>query len=291
MKFIDPVVLAKLANIRLKAKYVVEGMLSGLHSSPYRGHSLEFAQHREYSYGDELRHIDWKVFGRSDKFFVKQFQDETNLRANVLLDASGSMNFASRGNITKLEYATYLSAAISYLLLRQEDAVALGVFDSELRFYIPPRNQLSHLSLLFDKLDSLVSGGETKIGDVLKNFSQHLKRRGLIIFISDLMSEPGEVLRALKYLRFRHHEIIVFQILDPQEVRFDYIGESNFIHLENKEELFVDSDTIRSEYKRLFNQFIDEYKIGFNKVGIDYNMITTNTPLELALGRCLTHRS
>ncbi|MCB4792416.1 MAG: DUF58 domain-containing protein [Elusimicrobia bacterium] len=291
MKFFDPVSLAKLANMHIRAKSVVEGLLSGLHNSPYKGHSLEFSQHREYSYGDELRHIDWKVFGRSDKFFIKQFQDETNLRGYILLDASGSMNFASSGHITKLDYAKFLAASLAYLFLHQEDSASLSAFDSGLRFYLPPRHQLSHLSVIFDKLEELSSGGETEIENVLKLFGQYLKKRGLIIFISDLLADPQNVLKALKYLRFRHHEIIVLQVLDPSEVKFPFLGDNLFIHLENEKEIFADADTLRAEYIKLFKQFLDEYKTGFRKADIDYYLITTDTPVEIALGQCLSNRS
>lgn len=290
MKYLDPVSLAKLSNMHIRAKSVVEGMLSGLHSSSLKGHSLEFAQHREYSYGDELRHIDWKVFGRSDKFFIKQFQDETNLRGYILLDASGSMNFASQDHISKLDYAKFLAASLAYLLLHQEDSASLSVFDDKIRYFLPPRHQLSHLSVIFEKLENLKSAGETEIENVLKEFGQHLKKRGLIVFISDLMSDPAEVMKALKYLRFRHHEIIVLQVLDPNELKFPYLGDNIFVHLENNKELYIDADSVRAEYIKLFQEFLAEYKIGFRQADIDYHLITTDTPVELALARCLSNR-
>ncbi len=293
MKLLHPVTLAKLSNLRLRVQRVVEGVLSGLHSSPYKGHSLEFSQHREYAYGDELRHIDWKVYGRSDRFFIKQFQDETNLRAYLLLDASGSMGYRSQGSpggLSKLDYASQLSAALAYLLLRQEDAVSLGVFDTSLRFFLPPRHQLSHFSLLCDKLETLAPGGETGIETVLKGFGRFMKRRGLVIVVSDLLADPAEVLKTLKFFRFRHHEVMVFHVLDPEEIGFHFSGEALFRHAENKEELFADADAIGEAYRGVFAKFLEEYKTGFRSAGIDYHLVTTDTPLETALARCMRGR-
>ena len=291
MKFLNPLTLAKLSNLKVHVRQVVEGSLSGLHSSPYKGHSLEFAQHREYSSGDELRHIDWKVFGRSDKFFVKQFQDETNLRAYIILDASGSMGFSSGKNPSKLQYAGTLCSALSYLLLNQGDAVSLGVFDTSLRFFIPPHHQLSHLTLLLDKLEGIAPGGETDIVGVLKGFGRFMKKRGLLIFVSDLLSDQENILKALKYFRFRHHEVIVIQVLDPEEIKFGYSGENIFVNMENKNSVFADNEEIGAEYRKLFKEFLSGYKTAFHGAGIDYSLVTTDTPPEQALERCLSKRN
>ncbi len=291
MKYLDSLTLAKLSKLKIHVRHVVEGLLSGLHSSPYKGHSLEFSQHREYSFGDELRHIDWKVFGRSDKFFVKQFQDETNLRAYIILDASGSMGFSSGSNPSKLEYSAKLCAALSYLLLNQEDAVSLGVFDSALRFFIPPHHQLSHLSLLTDKLENIKPGGETDIPAVLRGFGRFIKKRGLVIFVSDLLSDQENILKALKYYRFRHHEVIVLHVLDPREIDLGYTGENIFTHMEGNSSIFADNDEIAAEYRKLFGGFLSGYQSAFRQAGIDYNLITTDLPIETALERCLAKRS
>ncbi|MHB9154132.1 MAG: DUF58 domain-containing protein, partial [Endomicrobiales bacterium] len=189
MELLNPLTMARLSALELRARFVVEGMLAGLHSSPFRGHSLEFAQHREYAYGDELRHIDWKVYARSDKFFIKQFQEETNLRAYLLLDASGSMAFSSGGNMSKLGYGKLLAAALTYLLLRQDDAAGLGVFDTGLRHFVAPNHQLSHLSRVCETLEKASPGAETGIAAVLKDFGQHMRRRSLLLMISDLLDE------------------------------------------------------------------------------------------------------
>ena len=291
MKFLDSLTLAKLSSLKIRVRHVVEGLLSGLHSSPYKGHSLEFAQHREYSSGDELRHIDWKVFGRSDRFFVKQFQDETNLRAYIILDASGSMGFKSANNPSKLEYASSLCAALSYLLLNQEDAVSLGVFDAALRSFIPAHHQLSHLSLLLEKLEKLSPGGKTDIPGVLKGFGRFMKKRGLLIFVSDLLSDVEGVSNALKYFRYRHHEVMVLQVLDPEEINFGYSGENVFTHMEDGSSVFADAGEMGDEYRRLFSGFLSGYKTAFRQAGIDYNLVTTDMPVEKALERCLAKRS
>jgi len=287
MKFLDPLTLAKLSTLKIHVRQVVEGLLSGLHTSPYKGHSLEFAQHREYSFGDELRHIDWKVFGRSDKFFVKQFQDETNLRAYVILDASGSMGFSSGKNAPKLEYASRLCAALSYLLLNQEDAVSLSAFDTSMKFFIPPHHQLSHLTLLLDKLETLTPGGETDISGVLGDFGRFIRKRGLMIFVSDLLSDQEKVLSALKYFRYRHNEVIAIQVLDPQEISFGYSGENTFLNLEGGNSIFADTDSMGDEYRKLFGSFLAGYKLAFRRAGIQYNLVTTDMQLETALERCL----
>lgn len=291
MTLLNQNTMSRLASLELRARYVVEGLLSGLHASPWRGHSLEFAQHREYAYGDELRHIDWKVFGRSDRFFIKQFQDETNLRAHILLDASGSMGFSAGGRATKLDYAKQVCAALAYLLLHQEDACGVGIFDTSLKVVIPPHHQLSHLARLCAALEGAAGGGETAIAPALKEFGRHLKRRSLVILASDLMDEPEKILSALKMFRFRHHEVIVLQVLDPAELSFPYEGENVFEQMEGKGSLHADADMLSAEYRRLFTRFIGSYQSGFRQAGIDFHCLMTDVPLEKALIRLLERRS
>jgi uncharacterized protein (DUF58 family) len=291
MKFLDPRTLGKLQGLQLRVKYVVEGALAGLHSSSLKGHSLEFAQHREYAYGDELRHIDWKVFGRSDRLFIKQFQDETNLRAHLVLDASGSMSFSSPGRMTKLVYGTQITASLAYLLLHQGDAVGLGVFDEKLRFSLPPYHRLAHLATIFEKLEQVQAGGETGMESVLKYLGQHIKRRSLIVLVSDLLGDQAAIIKALKYFRFRHHEVIVLQVLDPDEIAFPYGGENTFLHLENNDRLYADCDEVADEYRTIVDAFISGYRHGFRQAGIDYHLLTTDMPLETALGKYLEKRN
>ncbi|MBU0952482.1 MAG: DUF58 domain-containing protein [Elusimicrobia bacterium] len=290
LKYLDPATLLKLGKLPLRAKYVVEGVISGMHKSPSKGYSLEFAQHREYSQGDELRHIDWKVFGRTDRFFVKQYEEETNLRAYILLDTSNSMAFKSENNIDKFTYGINLAACLSYLLLRQEDSVGLTVFDEKIGKFITPRAQFDQFSNIVKTLENISPSSTTGISKVLNEFSSHLKRRGLIMLISDLFDSPQEVIRSLKQLRFKHHDVVVFQLLDPQESNFDYSGPVIFEGLETPDSVQTETDDIHTQYKNLFDRFIDEYKTGFRSSGIDYYPIMTNTPIELALWSFLAGR-
>jgi uncharacterized protein (DUF58 family) len=287
MKYLDPVALAKMANLELKVRHVMEGVISGRHASPHKGHSLEFSQHREYSAGDELRHIDWKVFGRSDRFVVKQFQDETNLRAYLLLDASGSLQYASPGNISKLEYASYCAASLAYILLRQQDAAALGIFDTQIRSFLPPHHQLSHLPRLYGLLEKVQAGGETDLAAVLTGLGKHLRRRGLIVILSDLMGDQAGIIRALKYYRSRHHDVAVLHILDPHEIEFPFRGEHVFRDMESCAEVYADADEVGENYRTVFRQFVQEYEIGFRRSGIDYFTVSTATPVAASLNRCL----
>ncbi|OGS24482.1 MAG: hypothetical protein A2297_00730 [Elusimicrobia bacterium RIFOXYB2_FULL_48_7] len=290
LKYLDPATLLKLGKLPLRAKYVVEGLISGMHQSPSKGYSLEFAQHREYSPGDEIRHIDWKVFGRTDRFFVKQYEEETNLRAHILLDTSNSMAFKSGENIDKFTYGINLSACLAYLLLRQEDSVGLTVFDEKIGKFITPRAQFDQFSNIVNTLENIAPGSKTSISQVLNELSGHLKRRGLILIISDLYDLPGEVIRSLKQLRFKHHDVVVFQVLDPQEKKFDFTGPVIFESLEESDSIQTEADDIHDQYTGFFNKFIDEYKTGFRSSGIDYYPVTTDTPIELALWSFLAGR-
>lgn len=291
MKYIDPEILIKLSNLRLRARYIVEGFISGIHTSPLRGHSLEFTQHREYSTGDELRHIDWKVYGRTDKFFVKQYQEETNLRAYILLDISNSMNFGSK-NTNKLNYAIHLAAALSYLLLNQEDSVGIVTFNNKIDKFVPPSSQMNHFSNIIETLEAISPGEDTGISLILDEFEKYLKRRGLIIFISDLFDQPQQVLKSLKLLRFKHHDVVVFHIISPEENDFPYQGTFLFESLEHPgHKVKTETENIEKEYRKLFNDFLLEYKTGFRNSGIDYYFLPTSTPLEIGLGSFLGLRT
>ncbi|MFH2069604.1 MAG: DUF58 domain-containing protein [Elusimicrobiota bacterium] len=294
LKYLETTNLLKLSSLALRAKYVVEGMVSGLHRSRCRGHSIEFTQHREYAYGDEIRHIDWKVFGRTDKFFIKQYEEETNLRAYILMDISKSMNyvpphragFPERPN--KLEYARILVATLAYLLLHQEDSVGLLMFDDTVRRFIPPRSQIKQFSSVVSTLENTAPGNKTDLSRVILEFSKFLKKRGLVVFVSDLMDSPENVMRSIKLLRYKHHDVIVFQIIDPAERELGYSGPVIFESLESAgEKIHTEVDDIKEEYKINFNRFINEYKVSFHKSGIDYCLLTTDTPIELGLGTFL----
>ena len=287
--YIDPLVVAKLSTMLLRARFVVEGFIAGLHQSPYKGFSLEFAQHREYSPGDETRHVDWKVYGRKDKYFVKQYQEETNLKGYVLLDRSASMGYKSEG-ISKLQYGSFLGASLAYLMLRQQDSVGLATFDERIKKYIPPRQSMAHLSLILEELENLVPSSRTGINQSLRELGQYTKRRGLIILISDLLDEQEEVIKALKYFRFKKHEVIVFHLLDQAELEFPFSSVLWLEDMEDGKRVLTHPEIIREKYKRLVKEFTETYKLNCLRSDIDYCLINTRTPLDLALGTYLARR-
>ena len=214
-KYLDPLILAKIDNMALRARLVVEGYLIGQHKSPYHGFSVEFAEHRAYGSGDEIRHIDWKLYGKTDRYYVKQYEEETNLRSYILLDTSQSMTYGS-GAITKLEYGSYLSAALTHLMLNQRDAMGLVLFDEKIRKFIPPRAAPSHANIIMGALDKIQSANDTQIRPTLDYMAERIKKRGLVILISDLLDDPDHVLMGLNHIRHNNHEMIVFHLLDRQ---------------------------------------------------------------------------
>ncbi|MBN1383995.1 MAG: DUF58 domain-containing protein [Elusimicrobia bacterium] len=288
--FLDPLIIAKLSTMALKAKFVVEGFISGQHASKFKGHSLEFAQHREYSFGDELKHLDWKIYAKSDRYSIKQYEEETSLKAYILLDSSGSMGYTS-GKISKLEYASYIAASLSYLMIKQGDSVGLAVYDKEIKKVIPPRSSLSHLSVIFDELSGLEAAGETDISKILLNFSKNLKKRALIIIISDLFDEQENIIKAVKNYKFSKHEVIVFHIMDIMEQNLDIAGNVRFTNMENDSFLITEPEIIKKEYRKLVSEFIEKYKMEFSRTSIDYSHFITSNPLDLALTNYLSKRS
>jgi len=287
--YIDPLVVAKLSSMLLRARFVVEGFIAGLHQSPYRGFSLEFAQHREYSPGDETRHVDWKVYGRKDKYFVKQYQEETNLKGYILLDRSASMGYRSEG-MSKLQYGSYLAASLAFLMLKQQDSVGLATFDERIKKYIPPRQSKGHLSLILEELENLVPSSKTEISRSLQELGQYTKRRGLIILISDLLDEQEEVLKALKYFRFKKHEVIVFHLLDHAELELPFTSVVWLEDMETGKRVLTHPEIIREKYKSIVKEFVETYKLSCLGSDIDYCLIDTKTPLDFALGAYLARR-
>jgi len=287
--YIDPLIVAKLSTMLLRARFVVEGFIAGLHQSPYRGFSLEFAQHREYSPGDETRHVDWKVYGRKDKYFVKQYQEETNLKGYILLDRSASMGYKSKG-ITKLQYGSYLAASLAFLMLRQQDSVGLATFDEKIKKYIPPRQSKGHLSLILSELEKLIPSSQTGINRSLRELGQYTKRRGLIILISDLLDEQEKVLNALKYFRFKKHEVIVFHLLDHAELELPFTNVLWLEDMENGKRVLTHPQIIREKYKNVVKEFVEMYKLSCLRSDIDYWLMDTKTPLDFALGAYLARR-
>jgi len=289
-KYLDPSTVSKLASIELKARLVVEGFIVGLHRSPYHGFSVEFAEHRQYMPGDDFKHIDWKVYGKSDRFYIKQFEEETNLKAYILLDASRSMGFHSNG-ISKLEYGSYLAASLSYLMLRQQDAPGLLIYDEAIRAYIPPKGARSHITPILSQLNNTEPSKKTDSAVAFHELAERIKRRGLIIVISDLLDDPEKLILGLKHFRHRQHEVIVFQILDPYERNFDYSSEARFKDMETGREILTDPWQVRKEYVHRLQEFTGLITNACRDSKIDYHLLDTSIPFDRALFGYLAKRS
>ena len=287
-KYLNPEVLARLSGLELKARLVVEGFLSGLHSSPYKGFSQEFADYRQYMPGDEPKRIDWKVFGRSDRFYIKEYQEETNLRAYILLDKSGSMGYGS--TLSKLEYAKYLSASLAYILFKQKDGVGIVTFDTEIREIILPSSKKVNFMRILKTIEKSEPGGETSLSYVLYQLAQKLKRRGLVILLSDLFDEPDVVIKSLRSFRARKHEILVFQILDLDEYTFPFYKSAIFFDLESGDELVIQPTMVRKSYQKKFAELLNKYRHKLLESYIDYEVLYTNTTYDKALFSYLQKR-
>jgi uncharacterized protein (DUF58 family) len=289
-QMLDPQSLSKLKGLDLVAKLVVEGFLTGLHKSPYHGFSVEFAEHRQYMPGDPLKHVDWKLFGKSDRFYVKIFEEETNLRAHVLMDVSASMGYASEKRVTKYQYASFLAAGLAYLLVMQNDAVGLLTFRDEVVRMIPPRSSQGHLKVLLQELENTKPAAATATGKCLESLAERVKRRGLILLLTDLMDEPASVMRALKHFRHRQHEVVVFHILDPWEIEFPFRSESGFVDLETGQELLTQPWEIAEEYRKRVKDWTQAYQRLCLENRIEYVQLATDTPFDRALLRYLEKR-
>ena len=288
-KYLDPLIVAKIDNMALRARLVVEGYLIGQHKSPYHGFSVEFAEHRAYGSGDEIRHIDWKLYGKTDRYYVKRYEEETNLRSYILLDTSQSMTYGS-GAITKLEYGSYLSAALTHLMLNQRDAMGLVLFDEKIRKFIPPRAAPSHANIIMGALDKIQSANDTQIRPTLDYMAERIKKRGLVILISDLLDDPDQVLMGLNHFRHNKQEMIVFHLLDRQELEFQFGNRTKFRDLETDETITTEPWHIRSAYQELIEMHQRKYRLGCRNQRIDYVPMFTDQPLDLALNEYLNKR-
>ena len=288
-KYLHPEVAAKLGNMSLRARLVVEGYIIGLHKSPYHGFSVEFTEHRAYGPGDEIRHIDWKLYGKTDRYYVKQYEEETNLRSYLIMDISKSMTYRSK-NISKLEYASYLTAALSYLMLNQKDGIGLILFDKKIQSFIPPRSTSSHLNTIFSQLDQINPGEDTQLGNVLHEMADRIKKRGLVILISDLFDDFDAIIGGLKHFRYNKQEVIVFHILDRQELNFNFNTRTRFKDMETGELVTTEPWQIRNSYKDLMLEFQDKYRKQCRKRLIDYIPLFTDQDLDIALSQYLRKR-
>jgi uncharacterized protein (DUF58 family) len=290
-ELLTPADLRKIGNLQVLARFVVEGFCSGLHTSPHKGFSVEFREHRQYVQGDEIRRLDWKVFGKTDRLYIREYEEETNLRATLLVDASGSMNYAGAG-LSKFAYATRLAACLAYLMLRQQDSVGLMTFDTKMRQHIPPRSRPSHLHVLLDALQATQPGGETELAKVFHQLVPKIHRRGLLIIFSDCFGNVPELLSALAHLRHAHHEIIIFQIWDPDELEFPFQQWTRFDSLESDtEQRLLDPVQLRAVYLDNLARFRQELKDGCHRHRIDLVPLTTNQPFAEALAYYLARRT
>jgi uncharacterized protein (DUF58 family) len=279
---LDPVVVARLGSMELRARTIVEGLLLGLHRSPFRGFSAEFAEYRQYLPGDDLSCVDWKVFARSDRYFVKKFEAETNLECNILLDTSASMGYGS-GPVSKLAYGTFLAAAVAWLVARQRDAVGLIAFDTHIHLRVPPRARPGQLHAVLLQLERLHASAGSDVAKPLRELADRLEKRGLVVLISDLLDDAETVVKGLKYLRARGMEVVVFHLLDHAELTFPFEHATTFKDLESSEEVLAVPSAVREHYLGQLRMLTDVYARELKSGGIDYTLIPTTTPLDAAL--------
>ena len=288
---LDPETVSRISRLDLVARLVVEGFITGLHRSPYHGFSVEFSEHRPYMPGDPLRDIDWKAYAKSDRLYVKQYEEETNLKAYILLDISGSMDFKAGAPSSKFRYATSLAAALSYLMLKQRDAVGLLLYHHQIETYVPPRSMQSHLQVLLKTIAQAQPQKETKMAPAFHDLAERISRRGLVIVLSDLLDDPAEVLKGLRHFRHLGHEVIVFHLLDPRERDLDFRDETRFYDLEAPNEtLTTQPQHIHHEYRAMMDDLIKSYRTGCAQARIDYALLDTATPFDTALSRYLAQR-
>jgi uncharacterized protein (DUF58 family) len=290
VQYLDPVVLSSIGSLDLLARMVVDGFISGMHQSPYRGFNVEFTEHRPYAPGDEIRHIDWRAYAKVDRFLVKQFEEETNLRAYLLLDVSRSMDYGGEGRISKLDYARIAASCLAYLMLKQRDSVGLLTFSSEIHQYVPPRGRASHLEAITEQLKETELGQDTSLETVLGLVAERVRRRGLVIIVSDFIDHPESVLRGLRHLKHFRHDIILLHVMDPDELDLPHRGLARFEDPETKQQILTDPGRLQEDYKRRIEAMIQEYRDGSTEAGMDYLLLKTTDPLDRALAHYLALR-
>lgn len=291
-KFLRPEVLRTVARLDLKARIIVEGLMQGLHRSPYHGFSAEFSDYRDYVPGDDPSLIDWKLYARTDRYYVKRFEAETNLRCMLMVDVSASMHYASGGPgaFTKLEYAVALAASLGYLMIRQQDSVGLVMLDSRVRCFVPPRSKRSHLFTILRQLLAARPAEKTDLASALEGASALVKRRGLVILFSDLLDRSEAVIERLRLLRGKGHDLIVFQVLDPAELRFPFRHARSFQDPETGLLIEADPELVRRTYIERLRELLRSYRRNLRSVGIDYLLMDTSTPFHRALLKFLHYR-
>jgi uncharacterized protein (DUF58 family) len=288
-RYLDPLALAKVRSLELKARLIVEGYLSGMHKSPYHGFSVEFAQHREYVPGDDIKHIDWKVYGRTGRFYLKQYEEETNLVLWILLDTSESMRYGS-SPVTKYDYACMTAAALAYLTIHQTDSVGFVTFDSQVRSFLKPSSQPSQLKEIVNLMNKGCGEQKTSLAPIFHDLAERITRRSIILLLSDLFDEPATILAGLKHLRYKRHEVVVMNILDAAELDFPFQEATLFRGLEQYPELLTDPRSLRDGYLAEVNAFVSEMQHGCRNQNVDYEQLRTDHNLGVALSSYMAHR-
>jgi len=290
-RYLDPEIIRQVERLDLKARFIVEGFLAGLHGSPFQGYSVEFSEHRKYTTGDDIRTVDWTVFAKTDKLYVKKYEAETTMACHLLIDTSGSMDYRYGRGVSKFEYAIYLAAALSFLMIHQQDSVGLVTFSERLHQYLRPRSRRSHLMTILAELARVKPQGESHIAGSLHEAAELIHRRGLVIVMSDLLSDPEPVQQALHHLKFKGHDIILFHILDHAETNFPFEGPYRFREPETGEELQVDASAYRNAYLEAIDDFIANYRELCFQAKIDYSQMDTAVSYDRALTTFLVNRS
>ena len=289
LKYLDPKTLTKLSRLDIIARLVVEGFISGRHKSPYHGFSVEFHQHREYTIGDDLRHLDWKVLGKTDRFYLKEYEEETNLRCHILLDVSESMAYAGNGT-SKLEYGCYIAASLAYMLIQQQDAVGMYLFDNELKRQIPPKSSPGHLRLLLHELSNLVPKEKTDVGLLFHDVAERISRRGMVVVISDCFYDVDRIIHGLQHFRHRGHDVLLFNLMDDDELKFPFQDMTLFEGLEQWGELLINPRSLKEAYLREVDEFTMALRKGCLNSNCDYVQIDTKTHLDVALSAFMASR-
>ncbi len=289
--YLDPQALARLKGLRLRARRIVEGYVSGMHRSPFHGFSVEFAEHREYVPGDDLRYLDWKVLGRTDKYYLKQYEEETNLVCRLVLDVSESMRYQSEAApLSKLEYAQRAAAALAYLVLHQQDRVGLVTFDDEVRSLVRPNGHPSHLKDLLQAMEEVLPRRKTSLGPVFHHLAERFQKRGIVVVLSDLFDDVAAIVAGLKHLRLRRHEVVAMHVLDPAEIEFPFRQSTLFRGLEQGPKVLTEPAALRKAYLAEFDRYLRRLKAGCRRQGIDYVLLRTDRPVEMVLSSYLASR-
>ena len=288
-KFLDPKVLNKITRLDLKARHIVEGFVAGMHKSPYHGFSVEFAEHREYTPGYDLKHVDWKVFGRTDRLYIKEYELETNLRSHILLDTSESMDYKS-GETSKLELGCYIAASMSYMILKQQDSVGITCFDKEVRSFIPASSSMGHMRPIRATLATAKAERKTELSAVFHAMAERLRPRGLVVIISDFFDDPEKILKALQHFRHRRHDVIIFHVMDEFELSFPFQRMTLFEGMEEYPKLLVDPRALRNAYLEEVEKFTNRLRRGCVQQMINYPLIPTDKQLDVELTRFLAQR-